>query len=288
MGLHYLGVPFPMPACLTEDKRHRYMLTALQFSKEFGWPHLEALPVENKTISIIGYGPSLVDTWKNITRPIMTMSGAHDFLIEGGVIPDFHCDMDPRIHKVEMLTPHKEVKYLMATVCNPNFWPKLKGFDVSLWHAVSGDRTESFINRKYPEKSLMVSGGSCMGLVALHLAGCLGYNHFELHGYDGSYRDEKRHAGAHGGYPHGTVDTKIWGKWYKTSKMMENANYELQSVLQSFPIFCVFHGEGRNQRFADLSELPNVALHGTPRAESVRGGKVVYTTPEEAQKLLAA
>jgi len=251
------------------------------------FPRLAQVSVANKIISLIGYGPSLVDTWKDIQRPIMTMSGAHDFLIGKGVIPDFHCETDPRKHKVRMLTPHSGVTYLMASVCHPEMWEKLKGFNVALWHAVSGPWTVDWV-KKYDPDTLLVSGGSCMGLVAIHLAGCLGFNHFELHGYDGSYRDKKRHAGPHQGHLHGMIDTKIWGNWYKTSRIMENSNVELQNLFNWFPVFGVFHGEGRNQKFAELSDLPNVALNATPKAEMVRGGRVIYTTQEEAERLLAA
>ena len=252
-----------------------------------GFPRLAKVPVANQSISLIGYGPSLTDTWHDITRPIMTMSGAHDFLIGKGVIPDFHCETDPRKHKVRMLTPHRDVQYLIASVCHPSMWAKLRGFKIALWHAVSGPWTVDWVRQNDPD-TLLVSGGSCMGLVAIHLAGCLGFNHFELHGYDGSYRENKRHAGKHLGHLHGTIDTKIWGNWYKTSRIMENSNVELQNLLNWFPVFAVLHGEGRNQKFAELTTLHNVAVHGTPKADMVRGGRVVYTTQREVEKLLVA
>src|SRR5688572_2533433 len=107
-----------MNAALPEWKRHRYMLTCL--SKKL--PRLIQHPARDGPISLVGYGPSLKDTWQDIKPPILTMSGAHDFLIDKGVIPDFHCDVDPRPHKVEMLTPHKDVIYLMGSVCNPLMW----------------------------------------------------------------------------------------------------------------------------------------------------------------------
>ena len=272
-----------MPAALSEQIRHEQMSIALKQ----GLPRLAKVPVANQSISLIGYGPSLEDTWRDITRPIMTMSGAHDFLIERGIIPEFHCEMDPRKHKVSMLTPHKEVHYLMASVCHPSMWEKLKDFKIAMWHCVSGKLTVEWVKNNDPD-TLLVSGGSCMGLVAIHLAGCMGFNHFELHGYDGSYRDGKRHAAKHLGHLHGTIDTKIWGNWYKTSRIMENANVELQNLFNWFPVFAVFHGKGRNQKFAELSTLPNIAIHGTSKADMVRNGKVIYTTQTEVEKLLAA
>ena len=52
--------------------------------------------------SIVCYGPSLIDTWEDIKLEkeagnfIVTVSGAHDFLIERGIIPDVHIECDPR------------------------------------------------------------------------------------------------------------------------------------------------------------------------------------------------
>jgi len=283
MRMDRTKVPFPMQAALSQELRHEQMAQSLKQ----GFPRLAKVPVANRSISLIGYGPSLEDTWKQITRPIMTMSGAHDFLIERGIVPDFHCEMDPRKHKVSMLTPHRDVHYFMASVCHPLMWEKLQGFSIALWHCVSGNQTLEWVKKHDPD-TLLVSGGSCMGLVAIHLAGCMGFNHFELHAYDGCYREGRRHAGKHLGHLHGTIDTKIWGNWYKTSRIMENSNIELQNLFNWFPVFAVFHGEGRNQKFAELTKLPNIAIEGTPKAEMVRGGKVVYTIQSEVEKLLAA
>lgn len=264
-----------MPACFSQEKRHGFMQQAMVKMKEYGFGKLEVSPLDqSKVLTLVGYGPSLADTWKDVKHPMMTMSGAHNFLIERGIIPDFHCEMDPRHHKTEMLSPHRDVQYLMASVCYPSMWEKLRGFRVKIWHAVSGDRTIEFV-KTIDDKALVVTGGSCMGLVAIHLAGVMGYNHFELHGYDGSYRQEQRHAGPHGGHKHGELPTKIWGNIFKTSRIMENANVELQGLLNWFPIFCVFHGEGRNQTYVRLAKLPNCRTSDDPEAEMVRSGKVV-------------
>ena len=270
--LRKIGVPFPMDPCFSQDKRHRYML----FCLEHGFERLTAQPIDQaQSLSLVGFGPSLEDTWKDIKHPIMTMSGAHEFLINRRVIPAFHCDMDPRVHKVQMLNPHSDVQYLMATVCNPLMWEKLRGYKVKIWHAISGDRTVEFLRKKDVD-CLLVGGGSCMGLVAIHLGGLLGFNHFEIHGYDGSFRGDKRHAGFHGGFEHGKIETKIYGKRYTTSQMMENSNFELQHLLNHYPIFCVFHGEGRNQSFVRMGGLPNCVNADSENVESIRNGKVIF------------
>lgn len=268
-------VPFPMPPCFSQEKRHGFMEQAMKKMREYGFGKLQPSALDqSKILTLVGFGPSLEDTWKDVKHPVMTMSGAHDFLIERDIIPEFHCEMDPRYHKVEMLTPHKDVQYLMASVCYPSMWEKLKGYNVKIWHAVSGDKTIEFV-KTIDDNALVVTGGSCMGLVAIHLGGVIGFNHFELHGYDGSYRGEKRHAGFHGGHQHGMLPTKIWGNIFQTSRIMENSNVELQNLLNWFPVFCVFHGEGRNQTFVKLANLPNCKTSGDPDVKTVREGRVV-------------
>jgi hypothetical protein len=283
MKLKPIPVPFPMPPALDEPKRHRYMLSALQYK----FPQIrEFKEVGNETLSIVGYGPSLKDTWEKIRRPILTMSGAHNFLIERGIVPDFHCDMDPRPHKLQFITPpHKDVHYYMATVCNPWTWEILKAFKVTLWHAVSGNDTERFID-KWDPGTVLISGGSCMGLVAFHLAGCLGYNHFEVFGMDGSWRDGERHAGPHGGFKHGEVEWDCFGRKFLSSRIMMNSNIELQFMLKNYPILAVFHGNGFNQHWVKNCDLPNVAVDGTEKARNVRRGRFIPLTKEQASLLI--
>src|SRR6266446_2438816 len=49
-------------------------------------------------IAIVCFGPSLNDTWEKIRdfKYIMTCSGAHKFLIDRGIIPTWHAEVDPR------------------------------------------------------------------------------------------------------------------------------------------------------------------------------------------------
>ena len=260
-----IPVPFPMAPCLSEEKRHRYILTALTY----GFSQLERKPIGEGSLSIVAYGPSLRDTWKSIKRPMLTMSGAHDFLISHGVVPDFHCDVDPRPHKTQMLTPHRDVAYFMGTVCNPAMWEKLKDFNVTTWHCINGPDTPRFL-LKFNPGSLMLSGWSCIGLTALHLGGVMGYDHFEIHGMDGSWRDKERTAGPHLGTLHGEIEEEIYGRKFFTSRLMLNANTELQYILQNFPLFCVFHGDGFNQWWVRHQELVTCAVEGTDQAETIR------------------
>src|SRR6267142_2328196 len=48
-------------------------------------------------IALVCYGPSLNDTWERVRdfKYVMTCSGAHRFLLERGVVPTWHTEVDP-------------------------------------------------------------------------------------------------------------------------------------------------------------------------------------------------
>jgi hypothetical protein len=51
----------------------------------------------------------------------MTCSGAHKFLIDRGIVPTHHIDVDPRPHKVHLIgKPDERVEYLIASTCHPD------------------------------------------------------------------------------------------------------------------------------------------------------------------------
>lgn len=260
-----IEVPFPMSPCLNEAKRHRYILTCLTHK----FPKLERKPIGEGRLSLVAYGPSLKDTWESIQRPMMTMSGAHDFLVGRGVVPEFHCDVDPRPHKTKMLTPHKDVTYVMGSVCNPLMWEKLKGFKVFTWHCINGPDTPRFLS-KFDPNTLMLSGWSCIGLTSIHLGGVMGYDHFEIHGMDGSWNNGRRCAGEHLGVTHGEIEQEIYGRKFLTSRLMQNSNVELQYILQNYPLFCVFHGDGYNQHWVRNQNFETCAVEGTEHADRIR------------------
>src|SRR5258708_4739592 len=60
-----------------------------------GWIE-PAYQLRDEPIAIVCFGPSLNDTWKQVRdfKYIMTCSGAHRFLIDRGIIPTWHTEVD--------------------------------------------------------------------------------------------------------------------------------------------------------------------------------------------------
>ena len=260
----------------------------MRIALETGFPRLKAIPIEDeRSISIACYGPSLADTWRDLTHPIISVSGALKFLVERGIKPDYHVDVDPRLHKTKHISPPVEgVHYIMASCCHPEAWPLLRGQRVSLVHCYSSESTKAWIAENDPAE-LLIQPGSTVGMAAIHVGGLLGYRHFEIHGMDGSFRDGKRHAGPHYGHPQGGYTWAAGGVTYDTSRIMSNGCAEVINTCHMFPIFCVFHGNGLQQALiAEEPNLPNAALAGTPDADRVRKLRLVYEKPvQENQRI---
>lgn len=238
---------YPIRGVVEKDGRGKNMTLALEASKENGWKQMVRKSHGDETMSIVCYGPSLKHTWKNIKRPIMTVSGAHDFLISRGIIPDYHIDCDPREHKVAMLHPSHKVKYRMATCCHHSLWKKLAGHDVETWHLHNDVHTEEWVRENDPGAN-MLGGGSTAGMRALEVASMLGYRKFEIHGMDCSYESaEARHAGPHLGKPQNVVEVKVDDDWYKSSPQMVESAKEVITFIQNFDCAIAFHGTGLTQ-----------------------------------------
>lgn len=269
-----MHVPYPMVAAVSTLKRHANMAVALYHR----FPRLKPIPIsDDRTLSVACYGPSLKDTWQNLTPPIMSMSGSLHFLASHGIIPDYHVDMDPRENKLLDISnpvidgPH----YLMSSLCPTGTWDILRGQRVTIWHAFSAKETYDWVAANDPDQ-LVIRGGSTIGLTALHLGGLLGYRHFEIHGMDGSFSDDlARHAGPHTG--HYQKPEIVWqanNRKYRTSKIMANAVEETLQAIANYPIFCVFHGEGLTQGLVRKRNYPNACCADElEKAERIRSAR---------------
>lgn len=238
---------YPVKGASNAEMRGKQMLAALEAAKANGWKQMVRQQHGEGVMSIACYGPSLMDTWRDLKRPIMSVSGAHDFLIERGVVPDFHVDCDPREHKAALLTkPHKDVTYCMATVVHPSMWERLKGYNVQLWHLHNGEETDLWLE-KHDKGANRLGGGTTAGSRAMEVASMLGYKKFEIHGMDCSFRGEHRHAGKHGGKPQNSVEVKVGDRWYVSSPQMIEAAREIIIFLSNYDVEIFFHGDGLQQ-----------------------------------------
>lgn len=284
MRFERVKVPYPMPPAISEEKREEFMARAVQHNP----PRIVQQPIGNGILTVVGYGPSLADTWEKIKPPLICTSNSLKYLISKGLVPGpgwYYAMADPRANNLDFIRNPivPEVIYLMASVCHPKVWRILQGHKVVMWHAMSGEHTPEWVRLNDPG-TWLVGAGSTIGLCALHLGGFLGYRKFEVHGFDGSFRGDKRHAGEHSGHDQAQMPSTIDAA-YTTSKIMDNANVELQNTLKCFPIFCIFHGEGLMQDWVSKASLTNATVDGTVQARKLRLAEFKQVSSEEAEEL---
>ena len=214
---------------------------------------LEPVDPHDGTLIIANYGPSLKESWTKIKpameagAKLLTTSGAHDFLVERGIIPDFHAQCDPRPEPPQFVKkPKLETTYLLASVVHPDVYEHLSGFNISVWNLQNKPEDTEVVKEMEPGKGFLVIGGSTIGLTSLSLASILGYKSLEIHGMDSSCApDGERHAGYHGGKPQEIMNVCCGTRTFKTTAQMVSQAREFFSLIGFIrDISFEMHGDG--------------------------------------------
>lgn len=234
------------------------------------------LPAHDHTAVLVCPGPSLTATWPMVKMAqvggadVFTVSNAHRFATEHGIIPYAQIDCDPRPHKaVQMGTPHQAVRYWLASCIHPTYLDKLDGFNVALWHSFNG--AESLIAMEFDRAAgnglhRMIIGGGSVGLRAISLLYYLGYRRFEIHGMDcGSpYETAQMYAVEHLGKAKPLVRVKCGQRWFTTSPVfIIYARYFRKQMVWCSDASFSLHGDGMLQEMVKESNAAT-PLFGEP------------------------
>jgi len=203
-------------------------------------------------IAIVGYGPSLNETWeqlKGFEGPTISCSGATRFLIDRGIVPAWHVEVDPRPHKVKLIgAPHPDVEYLIASTCHADVFELLKDSKVTLWHVFSNE--EEAI-RVLPRGEWAITGGCDVGMRCMTIARFFGFADMHIFGIDGSFGAAgNRHAAEH---PHAqkAAPLEYEGRtFYTTQAMLESAKMVFHEMNQLIDVTPTFYGDGLVQEMA--------------------------------------
>ncbi len=237
---------------LTAAERHDQMQRAI----DKGFPFLQKVSKfhENK-MSIVGFGPSLLDTWKSIKRfqPIMATSGAYDFLIERGLTPKYYTAIDPLQCTAKLLKrPQPGTQFLMASVVHPDFWEILEGYHVELWHLINDPQTVEWVRAHHPSgMGSLIGGDSTVAQRAMNVASALGYRRFDVFGMDCSFVDN-RHAGPHTGEIQPVTVAVLNGREFRTTPQLIQSAREMEQFLLTMDVEVTFHGDGLMQEIARM------------------------------------
>lgn len=214
----------------------------------------QGVELNDDPVAIVGYGPSLRETWEQIReyKTIVSCSGAHRFLIDRGIIPTYQVAVDPLpLNTVRLIgAPHPAVEYLICSTCHPDVFDHLEGYNVTLWHCFAGEEEAL---RILPRGEWALTGGPDVGLRSIAVARFLGYRNLHIFGMDGSSPSATtgRHADAHPNPLQATYTTEYEGRTFQTTPSMLEAARLVEHELQQLPdVKATFYGDGLIQHMA--------------------------------------
>jgi hypothetical protein len=232
----------------------------------------DLLPRHEGRVCIVGFGPSLRESWRylNMERrsfgaKIVSTSGAHDFLVERGVVPDYHVEVDPREHKAFFTrNSHPDVNYWIASCCHAKLIDNLveRNSKVSLWHLLNSDEDLEIAAPHGPDPgALLVCGGSGVAARAIHLFYTQGYRSFSLYGMDCSFdaASKEQHAGEHTGKVQPEWNVRVGDRWFVSSAALV---YMARSVIDSFRLLDRLSTENNEPFIEGTTDRVEFLMHG--------------------------
>lgn len=201
---------------------------------------------QTEPVAVVAYGPSLNDTWEKVKKFkwVISCSGSHRFLIDRGIIPNWHVAVDPLKNNTVQLIgqPHPDVEYLIASTCHPDVFEHLKDYNVKLWHVF--DSTQDGL-RTLPPGEWAITGGCDVGLRSMSMAAFFGFTELHMFGFDGSARGKVRHAADHPTSKQKFDEVNYKGKTFYTTPSMLAAAQQVIHELDQLPnIKAKFYGKG--------------------------------------------
>lgn len=160
-------------------------------------PILTRQEANDGTAVIVGGGPSVSNFIPELTarkkngHAIFALNGAGRWLVDHGIDPDALILLDARPENVRFLFGiPKTTKLYLASQCHPCVFDAAEGFDVVMWHPNYDGKS----GVKEHRNTVLIGGGTSVGMRSLSLVHTLGFRRLHLYGYDSSYADTEGHA----------------------------------------------------------------------------------------------
>jgi SAM-dependent methyltransferase len=222
---------------------------------------IEPAPAHAKRAIIACYGPSLKDDIESLRAAaaepdtvVVSVSGSHDFLIERGIVPNYHVECDPRPHKADNIAKgHPGVQYLLASTVHEVLFDKLRGHDIRLWHVSTPEHAVRLVVEIGEQKEHVISGGGSVGLRSIPLLYAMGYRALSIYAMDCSFADEGKQqwAGKHAGKRQDLCQVDCHGRIFVSSPvLMTYATNFFEMVQKVEDLDVRLYGDGLLQAMA--------------------------------------
>lgn len=233
-----------------------------------GLPEFTPAPTFNDgSFVIVGSGPSVTSFINEIKserrngRFICAINGAHDWLVDNGLEPDWFVTCDPRPMPQNLKRLNARTTYLIASRCNPSTFDALDGRNVILWHSAASTGPAPLPDGAkelgWTELGLVeeceawrgrfgVGGGTTSGLRAIYLGFLQGFRRFILYGFDSCLaadNDTKRFTGERVGGAK-RIDIIIGGRQFWCNGALAMQANEFQEVYNLPNITIEAKGDG--------------------------------------------
>jgi len=232
----------------------RHRAKYIEENCNLGIPEVVSLNPHGRQMVIVGGGPSLKYQLPQIRHrkakkaEIWATNGTHDYLISKGIVPDYMAMCDAREESSTFVqNPHKDVTYFIASQCHPSVFKALEGFRVVIWHNHEPELQDIILSNSKSPETLMIQGGSTIGLRLMCLGVALGYRSIHHYGMDSSYED------SHHAYSQSLNDgeevlkVELEGKTFRCSPWMltQAEDYQKQiEALEKAGVRVFAHGTG--------------------------------------------
>lgn len=234
------------------------------------------LPWFDETVSgrcpalIVGGGPSLQESLPKLRflkqyGDLFALNGTHDFLVERGIVPNYHVLLDSRPENAGFVKrPKKKVRYLISAFCHPSVFEALKDHNVTLWMS-DMDGVLHLVKDRHDKPVVLVGGGATVGMKAMYLTYLMGYRKFHFFGFDSCYREGRNHAYSQPmNDKESRIDIEAKGRQFVCSPWMAKQAMEFQGQARKLiDLGCDInvHGDGLiawiMQNWNEVNHVPN-------------------------------
>ena len=227
----------------------REMEDNVRYSLVLDAPWVQVLPETGRRAVICAAGPSLKDTFRFVEAEraagslIVALNGTAEWMADRGLIPDILVMVDCSSKYVKYIEKRPSFAYYLASQVNPGVFDSLKEEDVTIFHLAIPEMNDLLKNS--PGHSLVIGGGTTVGLVAMSLMYALGYRDIHLHGYDSSYRGDMGHVYSQEEVP--PVEVTVRGRTFVSAPWMVHQAEQWQILVKELTrLGCdiTVHGDG--------------------------------------------